>query len=220
MASSKTKTASEPHCPAVPPPTRRKSLMASVAETQLLPAAPPDQAITRTQHCQVKRGKGRLQAAAGTPTQNHDPLLTEAELATRWKWSPRTLQRRRWLGLASERNPARAICSLSPERRRGVRAGWRRRCGPPRRESRPAKAALRSTSAAMERRQDNRGVAKVHTDAEIAASPQSAPWCGGLSSPAADGCHVGHPQRSPRRACAMPCWRSTTASATWRSSPA
>jgi hypothetical protein len=94
MASSKTKTPSEPHCPAVPPPTRRKSLMASVAETQLLPAAPPDQAITRTQ-----RGNGHRHPVARTSIPTTDPLLSERELAERWGWSPRSLQRRRWLGL-------------------------------------------------------------------------------------------------------------------------
>jgi hypothetical protein len=60
----------------------------------------PVQTMTKIQRRHAKCGNGRKQPAAGTP--NADPLLSERELAARFGWSPKTLQRRRWAGLPPE----------------------------------------------------------------------------------------------------------------------
>jgi hypothetical protein len=52
--------------------------------------------MAKTQHY----GDGREPPAA--TTLNTDPLLSERELAERFGWSPKTLQRRRWAGLPPE----------------------------------------------------------------------------------------------------------------------
>jgi hypothetical protein len=54
---------------------------------------------TNAERLHARRGNGGRQQGARTPITNPDPLLTEVELADRYGWSVRALQRRRWLGL-------------------------------------------------------------------------------------------------------------------------
>jgi hypothetical protein len=60
----------------------------------------PVRTMTKIERRHAKCGNDREQPAAGIP--NTDPLLSERQLAARFGWSPKTLQRRRWAGLPPE----------------------------------------------------------------------------------------------------------------------